>query len=116
MEDLVYDPESGQLLTGSFQDYCMPRADDFCRFELADNPTLTGRNPLGVKGVGEAGTLGAIPAVMNAVQRRAGANRRAFGRAAGDLRKAVARPARSGACPAGRVVTTRTNKPDPQRS
>ena len=45
----------------------MPRADDFCHFELANNPTLTDRNPLGVKGVGEAGTLGAIPAVMNAV-------------------------------------------------
>jgi carbon-monoxide dehydrogenase large subunit len=67
MEDLVYDPESGQLLTGSFQDYCMPRAADFCAFRLANNPTLTGRNPLGVKGVGEAGTLGAIPAAMNAV-------------------------------------------------
>ena len=67
MEDIVYDPDSGQLLTGSFQDYRMPRADDFCQFELANNPTLTGRNPLGVKGVGEAGTLGAIPAVMNAV-------------------------------------------------
>jgi len=67
MEDLVYDPASGQLLTGSFQDYCMPRADDFCHFDLANNPTLTKRNPLGVKGVGEAGTLGAIPAVMNAV-------------------------------------------------
>src|SRR5271169_1330125 len=67
MEDLVYDQSSGQLLTGSFQDYCMPRADNFCRFELSNNPTLTGRNPLGVKGVGEAGTLGAIPAVMNAV-------------------------------------------------
>ena len=67
MEDLVYDPSSGQLLTGSFQDYAMPRADDFCRFELANNPTLTDRNPLGVKGVGEAGTLCAIPAVMNAV-------------------------------------------------
>ena len=66
-EDLVYAPESGQLLTGSFQDYAMPRADDFCRFELANNPTVTGRNPLGVKGVGEAGTLGAIPAVINAV-------------------------------------------------
>jgi carbon-monoxide dehydrogenase large subunit len=51
----------------SFQDYCMPRADDFCHFELANNPTLTDRNPLGVKGVGEAGTLCAIPAVMNAV-------------------------------------------------
>jgi carbon-monoxide dehydrogenase large subunit len=67
MEDLVYDPASGQLLTGSFQDYCMPRAGDFCNFDLASNPTLTDRNPLGVKGVGEAGTLGAIPAVMNAV-------------------------------------------------
>src|SRR5271169_5091216 len=67
MENMVYDPESGQLLSGSFQDYCMPRADDFCRFELSNNPTLTGRNPLGVKGVGEAGTLGAIPAVINAV-------------------------------------------------
>jgi len=67
MEDLVYDPATGQVLTGSFQDYSMPRADDFCDFELANNPTLTDRNPLGVKGVGEAGTLGAIPAVMNAV-------------------------------------------------
>jgi len=67
MEDLVYDPASGQLLTGSFQDYAMPRADDFRHFELASNPTLTDRNPLGVKGVGEAGTLCAIPAVMNAV-------------------------------------------------
>ncbi len=66
-ENLVYDPSSGQLLSGSFQDYAMPRADDFCDFTLANNPTLTGRNPLGVKGVGEAGTLGAIPAVMNAV-------------------------------------------------
>ena len=45
----------------------MPRAGDFCHFELANNPTLTDRNPLGVKGVGEAGTLCAIPAVMNAV-------------------------------------------------
>jgi len=67
MEDLVYDQVSGQLLAGSFQDYCMPRAGDFCHFELANNPTLTDRNPLGVKGVGEAGTLCAIPAVMNAV-------------------------------------------------
>ena len=67
MEDLVYDPASGQLLAGSFQDYAMPRADDFCDFRLANNPTLTDRNPLGVKGVGEAGTLCAIPAVMNAV-------------------------------------------------
>ncbi len=67
MENIVYDPESGQLLSGSFQDYCMPRADDFCHFELGKNESPTDRNPLGVKGVGEAGTLGAIPAVMNAV-------------------------------------------------
>jgi carbon-monoxide dehydrogenase large subunit len=67
MEDLIYDQATGQLVTGSFQDYAMPRADDFCHFELANNPTLTDRNPLGVKGVGEAGTLCAIPAVMNAI-------------------------------------------------
>jgi carbon-monoxide dehydrogenase large subunit len=67
IEDLAYDPDSGQLLSGSFQDYAMPRADDFCAFVLAGNPRPTGKNPLGVKGVGEAGTLGAIPAVMNAV-------------------------------------------------
>ena len=45
----------------------MPRADNFCRFELRENATPTDRNPLGVKGVGEAGTIGAIPAVMNAI-------------------------------------------------
>ncbi len=67
LENLVYDPESGQLVTGSFQDYAMPRADNFCAFELSENSTPTDRNPLGVKGVGEAGTIGSIPAVMNAV-------------------------------------------------
>jgi aerobic carbon-monoxide dehydrogenase large subunit len=67
MEEVVYDPESGQLVTGSFQDYAMPRADDLCDFRLANNSTPTLRNPLGVKGVGEAGTLGAIPAAVNAV-------------------------------------------------
>lgn len=67
MEDVHYDPASGQLLTGSFMDYCMPRADDFCRFDIAANEVPTARNPLGVKGVGEAGTVGALPAVMNAV-------------------------------------------------
>jgi carbon-monoxide dehydrogenase large subunit len=67
MENLVYDRDSGQLVTGSFQDYCMPRADNFCPFELAENATPTAKNPLGVKGVGEAGTIGSIPAVMNAV-------------------------------------------------
>src|SRR5271166_784131 len=67
MEDVVYDPATGQLVSGSFQDYCMPRADQFCSFDVANNPTLTEKNPLGVKGVGEAGTIAAIPAVMNAV-------------------------------------------------
>ncbi len=67
MENLVYDETTGQLLSGSFQDYCMPRADQFCDFAVANNPTLTEKNPLGVKGVGEAGTIAAIPAVMNAV-------------------------------------------------
>jgi aerobic carbon-monoxide dehydrogenase large subunit len=67
MEGIVYDRASGQLLTGSFLDYCMPRADDFCDFDLASNEIPTKKNPLGVKGVGEAGTIGALPAVMNAV-------------------------------------------------
>jgi carbon-monoxide dehydrogenase large subunit len=67
LENIVYDPAGGQLLSGSFQDYAMPRADNFCAFELRENATPTDRNPLGVKGVGEAGTIGAIPAVMNAI-------------------------------------------------
>ena len=67
MEDINYDRDSGQLLTGSFMDYAMPRADDFCDFEISANEVPTERNPLGVKGVGEAGTVGALPAVMNAV-------------------------------------------------
>ncbi len=67
VEDLVYDRESGQLVTGSFTDYCMPRADDFCSFELHENPVPTATNPLGVKGAGEAGTCGSLPAVMSAV-------------------------------------------------
>ena len=67
MEDINYDRDSGQLLTGSFMDYAMPRADDFCKFEISANEVPTERNPLGVKGVGEAGTVGALPAVMNAV-------------------------------------------------
>ncbi|MEK9683326.1 MAG: xanthine dehydrogenase family protein molybdopterin-binding subunit [Rhodospirillaceae bacterium] len=76
MENVNYDPESGQLLSGSFMDYCMPRAGDFCDFNIAANEVPTGRNPLGVKGVGESGTVGALPAVMNAVNdalHRAGA-------------------------------------------
>jgi carbon-monoxide dehydrogenase large subunit len=67
MENTVYDEGSGQLVTGSFMDYAMPRADDMppLRDALYDVPATT--NPLGVKGVGEAGTTAAISAVMNAV-------------------------------------------------
>jgi len=67
VEHMVYDRESGQLLTGSFMDYGMPRASDLPSFNLkfAEVPCKT--NPLGVKAVGEAGTIGAPAAVMNAV-------------------------------------------------
>jgi aerobic carbon-monoxide dehydrogenase large subunit len=66
-ERIEYDPESGQLLTGSFMDYAMPRADDVSAIEVGSNPVPTKLNPLGVKGAGEAGTVGALPAVMNAI-------------------------------------------------
>ncbi|MEO0672844.1 MAG: molybdopterin cofactor-binding domain-containing protein, partial [Pseudomonadota bacterium] len=67
-EEIVYDPDSGQLLTGSFMDYCLPRADDLPAlnvFYYEDAPTE--HNPLGVKGAGEAGCCGAPPAIVNAV-------------------------------------------------
>jgi len=67
MEQIAYDPQSGQLLSGSFMDYAMPRADNFGPIEIASNEVPTARNPLGVKGAGEAGTVGSMPATMNAV-------------------------------------------------
>jgi carbon-monoxide dehydrogenase large subunit len=67
MEQVVYERDSGQLLSASFMDYCMPRADDFCAIEVKSNPAPTPLNPLGIKGAGEAGAVGALPAVMNAV-------------------------------------------------
>ncbi len=66
MEDLVYD-ENGDLLTGSFMDYAMPHADNMCSFEIKSHPVPTKTNPLGVKGAGEAGCVGALPAVANAL-------------------------------------------------
>jgi carbon-monoxide dehydrogenase large subunit len=66
-EQCVYDPASGQLLTGSFMDYAMPRAGIMKRVELYDHSVPSPTNPLGVKGAGEAGTTGALPAVANAV-------------------------------------------------
>ncbi|MFP4126935.1 MAG: xanthine dehydrogenase family protein molybdopterin-binding subunit [Alphaproteobacteria bacterium] len=67
LEHTVYDPESGQLLTGSYMDYTMPRADDLPNFDVATTETVCTHNPLGVKGCGEAGAIGAPPALMNAI-------------------------------------------------
>ena len=66
-EDLTYDPATGQLLAGTFMDYAMPRADDVPPFDVGSHEVVTQVNPLGAKGVGEAGTVGALPAFMNAV-------------------------------------------------
>ena len=65
-EEVVWS-EDGQLLTGSFMDYCMPKADQIPMIEVESNPTPTTTNPLGIKGAGEAGTVGAMPCVMNAI-------------------------------------------------
>jgi len=67
MERMAYDPESAQLVSASFMDYAMPRAADLCGLEVASHPVPTALNPLGVKGAGEAGTVGALAAVMNAI-------------------------------------------------
>ena len=67
LEGAVYDEESGQLLTGSFMDYTMPRADDLPSFSFTTHNVPCSANPLGVKGAGEAGAVGAPPAVMNAI-------------------------------------------------
>jgi aerobic carbon-monoxide dehydrogenase large subunit len=66
-EECRYDAESGQLVTGSFMDYRMPRAGDLPSFAVETHGTLCTHNPLGVKGCGEAGAIGAPGAVMNAV-------------------------------------------------
>ena len=67
MEDKTYDPKTGQLIAGSFMDYCMPRADDFCDVKFEENEVPTATNPLGVKGAGEAGTVGSLSAGTNAI-------------------------------------------------
>ena len=66
MEDIHFD-DAGQLVTASFMDYAMPHAHDFCDMEVESNPVPTKTNPLGVKGAGEAGCVGALPAVANAL-------------------------------------------------
>jgi aerobic carbon-monoxide dehydrogenase large subunit len=67
LEHAVYDAESGQPIAGSFMDYALPRADDLPSFDLSFNVTRCTTNPLGVKGCGEAGAVGAFPAVANAI-------------------------------------------------
>ena len=67
MENVVYDPDSGQILSGSFMDYAMPRASDLCDYAVDRHPVPTTTNPLGVKGAGECGTVGGLAAMMNAI-------------------------------------------------
>lgn len=67
LEHAIYDPESGQLLTGSYTDYAMPRADDIPNFKVDTQVTPCTHNPLGVKGCGEAGAIGSPPAVISAI-------------------------------------------------
>ncbi|HEY2531873.1 MAG TPA: xanthine dehydrogenase family protein molybdopterin-binding subunit [Xanthobacteraceae bacterium] len=67
LEHAVYDPDSGQLLSGSFMDYAMPRAGDLPSFAFSTQNVPSTANPLGVKGAGEAGAVGAPPAVINAI-------------------------------------------------
>ncbi|HAY45549.1 MAG TPA: hypothetical protein DCY55_04620 [Gammaproteobacteria bacterium] len=67
MEQVVYDSANGQLVSASFMDYAMPRATELPAVEVISQPVPTNSNPLGAKGAGEAGTVGALAAVMNAV-------------------------------------------------
>ena len=91
LEGCVYDKETGQLLTGSYMDYAMPRADDLPSFELSTNVTLCTHNPLGVKGCGEAGAIGAPAAIINAIVDALKPLGVAACRHAGDAGAAVAR-------------------------
>ena len=90
LEAVVYDPDNGQLVSGSFMDYCMPRATDMPAFRIADVIVPATTNPLGVKGAGEAGTTASLAAVMNAIADAIpGEAARTHGHA-GDAREGVA--------------------------
>ncbi|MEA2930615.1 MAG: aerobic carbon-monoxide dehydrogenase large subunit, partial [Hyphomicrobiales bacterium] len=67
LEETVYDDDSGQLLSGTFMDYAMPRADNLPFFSFTTRNVPCKANPLGIKGAGEAGAIGAPPAVINAI-------------------------------------------------
>lgn len=73
LEQVVYDDE-GQLLTGTYMDYCMPRADDVPFYTVDHNTTVCPGNPLGIKGCGEAGAIGSPPAIINAITDAIGTN------------------------------------------
>ena len=91
----MYDPESGQLLSGSFMDYFLPRADFIVEPRLLDHPVPTQTNPLGAKGVGEAGVTGSLPTLMNAVLDAlapAGVPREIIGRYYSEIGKAIGLP------------------------
>ena len=66
-EEAVFDKDTGQLLSGSFMDYHMPRADEITHFDLNFHEIPCGNTPIGSKGCGEVGTIGACPAFVNAV-------------------------------------------------
>ena len=70
LEGAHYDPQTGQLLTASYMDYAMPRADDLPSFKVSHHETPCPGNPLGMKGCGEAGAIGSPPALINAHHRR----------------------------------------------
>ncbi|MCA1407540.1 xanthine dehydrogenase family protein molybdopterin-binding subunit [Ensifer sp. IC3342] len=74
LEGVHYDPENGQLLTASYMDYAMPRADDLPSFKVSTSNTPCPNNPLGVKGCGEAGAIGSPPALINAITDAIGNN------------------------------------------
>src|SRR6266446_4152603 len=67
MEQAVYSPKDGQLVTGTFMDYALPRAADGPSFVFETHNVPCKTNPLGVKGAGEAGAIGSCPAVVNAI-------------------------------------------------
>ncbi|MFA7414422.1 MAG: xanthine dehydrogenase family protein molybdopterin-binding subunit [Rhizobium sp.] len=74
LEGVRYDPSTGQLLTASYMDYAMPRADDLPSFDVSHQCTPCPGNPLGIKGCGEAGAIGSPPALMNAITDAIGNN------------------------------------------
>ncbi|MCG5480053.1 xanthine dehydrogenase family protein molybdopterin-binding subunit [Sinorhizobium alkalisoli] len=74
LEGVHYDPDSGQLLTASYMDYAMPRADDLPSFRVSTTNTPCPNNPLGIKGCGEAGAIGSPPALINAITDAIGNN------------------------------------------